>query len=106
MKFLSVVFAALVLFSGPAMADWYSGGTLHRATASQWHSASSANRLATAADWSVRVLSESQIRQLGMRGWRNYAQELADCVSTATAGGPQNQAVSEIAAACAILMDN
>lgn len=105
MKFLSVVFAAVMLSSAPAFADWYSGGTLHRATASQWHAASSANRLATAADWSVRILSENRIRQLGMRGWQNYAQQLADCVSTATSGGPQNQAVSEIAAACVILMD-
>jgi hypothetical protein len=105
MKFLSVVLAAIILSSAPVFADWYSGGNLHRSTASQWHGASSANRLATAADWSVRILSENRVRQLGMTGWRTYSQELADCVSAATSGGPQNQAVSEIAAACAILMD-
>lgn len=105
MNFFIVVTAAATIVAAPAYANWHSGGTLHRVTASEWHAASSANRLATAADWSVRILPESRIRHLGMRGWRDYSQELADCVSKATSGGSQNQAVSEIAAACAILMD-
>jgi len=31
--------------------QWFSGGTLHSATLEQWRLATSANRLATAADW-------------------------------------------------------
>jgi len=31
--------------------QWFQGGTLHRATLSQWRAATNANRLATAADW-------------------------------------------------------
>jgi len=31
--------------------EWFQGGTLHSATLEQWRLATSANRLATAADW-------------------------------------------------------
>ena len=35
--------------------EWYEGGTLHQATAKEWHAVSSENQLATAADFVAKV---------------------------------------------------
>lgn len=41
---------------------------------------------------------------MGLSGLKVVAQSLADCVSEAVADGPNNLAVSEVAAMCLILM--
>src|SRR4051794_8089571 len=44
--------------AAPALGTvWYTGGTLHKTTASQWLEATSQNQLATASDW---VLTSKQ----------------------------------------------
>ena len=91
-------------FASPAMAEWYKGGSLHRAMAAEWNSATPANRLATAGDWSAAMLGEACVRRMGLGGVREYAQKLVICVSEAVPDGPSNLVVSEIAAACFILM--
>ena len=106
MKKLALALSFVTIFAGPSLAEWYEGGNLHRATAAEWASASASNRLATAGDWSVAILGENRVQQMGMNGLRAYARQLVNCVSEAVSGGPRNQAVSEVAAACGILMDN
>jgi len=97
--------AALFFLSTPAIADWYAGGTLHRANAGQWQTANAANRLATASDWSAHILGEQKVREIGMIGLKDHSQLMSNCVTEATSGGPSSLPVSEIAAACAILMN-
>lgn len=104
LSMLISVLAALSLCSSPAVADWYAGGNLHRANAGQWQSATPANRLATASDWTARILGEQNVREIGLTGLKGYSQNMSDCVTQATSGGPPNLSVSEVAAACAILM--
>lgn len=84
---------------------WYEGGTLHKATAAEWSSASPSNQLATAGDWSAIILGETRVRELGLDGLRSHAQQMVACVNTAISDGPSNQAVSEVAAGCSILMN-
>ncbi|MFT3926711.1 MAG: hypothetical protein QM778_29470 [Myxococcales bacterium] len=45
--------AAELTISAPATIDanWYTGGTLHKATAREWLQGSTQNQLATASDW-------------------------------------------------------
>lgn len=106
MKRIVLAFALLVVMasSNTAMAEWYKGGTLHRASASQWNAAAPKDRLATAGDWSAAILGEDRVRRMGLSGLKVVAQSLADCVSEAVADGPNNLAVSEVAAMCLILM--
>ena len=78
---------------------WYEGGTLHDATVAQWNAASNANRLATASDW-VTV----------MTGWdtleeaREKAEDLKTCVNESAVDTIPEMKVTDIAAACAVLM--
>jgi hypothetical protein len=84
---------------------WYEGGTLHKATAAEWSSASPSNQLETAGDWTAIILGETRVRELGLDGLRSHAQQMVACVNTAISDGPSNQAVSEVAAGCSILMN-
>ena len=84
--------------------EWYSGGTLHKATGSSWQQASYANQLATAADFSAKLL-EGEVRFSSMDQLKPYATELTKCITGATAGqGGEDQEVSGIATLCAVLM--
>lgn len=85
--------------------DWYEGGTLHAATMREWTRASRANQLATAADWAVGILGGAKARQIGKEGWRVYANGLVTCINTAAVPDMMEQSVSELAAACSILME-
>lgn len=49
----------------PASAQWYVGGNLHRGTGVEWKSASVANRLATAADFTTTIIGQQKIKRLG-----------------------------------------
>lgn len=95
----AVVFLFLILSPPALLADeWYEGGTLHRATAQQWHEATRANRLATAADFAASIDSS-----IGMDALRDRAEALRRCITVATADrSTRNLKVSEVAAACAI----
>jgi len=94
----------IALTATPSLAEWYEGGTLHRANAGQWQSASSANRLATAADWSVAILGQATVKSIGFSGLKNKAQQLSSCVTNASNRTATNTAASELASACAVLM--
>lgn len=82
--------------------EWYIGGTLNGATGSAWQQSSYDNRLATAADFSAKVL-EGKVSSMDQL--RPYATELASCITSATAGPEsRNTRVTEIAAACIIML--
>ena len=52
--FLLVLFAAGISFGDED--DWFKGGTLHKATVSEWRQASTENKLATVSDWLAATL--------------------------------------------------
>jgi hypothetical protein len=78
---------------------WYSGGTLHRATIREWKVASPRNRLATAADFASRVLHPATTEEV-----RAPAREMMECIDQASESAPDYKPVSEIGAACMVLM--
>lgn len=105
MKRLALPFLALACLATPSFADWYEGGTLHRASLAEWKSAPASNRLATSGDWAAHILGEDQVRQIGMDGLRVRAQQMSNCVTEAAAGPSPNLAASQAAAACAVLLN-
>lgn len=78
---------------------WYEGGDLHRASIGQWRAATYENRLATSADMVANIKQFSSIEAM-----KSAAEELEQCVSKAAEGAQAEQRVSEVAAACAILL--
>lgn len=85
--------------------SWYEGGTLHNATLRSWQRGSSRNQLATAADWAVHILGRATVYQIGMSGVRLHANNLVICINRAATPAMLDQPVSELAAACAILLE-
>jgi hypothetical protein len=90
----------------PAERPWYEGGTLHGATMVEWRTASYANRLATAADFVAATSKSRGITFASMDELKEQAIALELAISTAGEGGnADHQQVSEVAAACLVLMD-
>lgn len=71
------------------LGKWYEGGTLHSKTALDWQNASSANKLATCADfvsgmWDKGELKPSVARTISaVDDFRPYAQQLVDFLDAA-----------------------
>lgn len=105
MKIFTFSFLVFATFATPSLADWYDGGTLHRANFEEWKSASKSNRLATSGDWAAHILGEDQVRQIGMDGLRVRAQQMSNCITGAATGTSPNLAASQAAAACAVLLN-
>ena len=84
---------------------WYEGGGLQRATLRQWMRASRRDQLATAAGWTIQTLGRDKVLALGMDGWRAYANSLVTCVNAAAAPAVMGRPVSELAAACSVLLE-
>lgn len=84
---------------------WYEGGGLQRATLRQWMRASRRDQLATAAGWTIQTLGRDKVLALGMDGWRAYANNFVTCVNTAAAPAVMEKPVSELAAACSVLLE-
>ena len=90
----------LLIASLPVLAEWYSGGSLHRATAAQWISATPENRLATSADFSAKAKKPKNMREL-----KADAINLNACITTAASDPSLSSIkVSELAAGCIVLM--
>jgi len=100
------VLLVLAAWSGGALAQWYSGGTLHSANGRQWLAATSANRLATSADFVAKAFGDRKVRSLGsVDRLKPYAHEVKACVDeTFQAPGSQDLKVAEVAASCLILL--
>jgi hypothetical protein len=100
--------------SGTANAQWYSGGTLHKAEGNEWVIASRADRLATSADLAITIIGKSEIvRELGsMDQVRPYAVEMMTCIDGMYNSAIERQtimrakSVSEVGSSCAFYVQN
>ena len=101
-----VCLTALMATIAPAYAQWYTDGTLHKATVAQWTTATERNRLATASDWAATVLGEKRVVRLGsIDRLKPYATDLKECIDIAAPAAPKSSRVVELASACAILLN-
>lgn len=94
--------------SNPA-AEWCRGGTLHRATVREWKSATSSNKLATAADWLAATKWEGHLNTPDdFRRMRTRALTLVTAVDESVRGSDvwSDSNVAEISAALLTLSDD
>jgi hypothetical protein len=85
--------------------NWYDGGTLHNKTMKEWRAATDEDRLATAADFVIATAKSRSISFASMDQAKDHAVALAREISAAGESGyADNQAVSQVAAACLVLM--
>ncbi len=85
--------------------NWYDGGTLHKKTVKDWRVATYENRLATAADFVTATSKSRGISFASMDQVKDHAVALEREISAAGEGGyADNQPVSQVAAACLVLM--
>ncbi len=98
--FLSI---PLIVYSGD---QWYENGSLHRGSVTDWNRATYANKLATAADWSITIPQiEKKVKKSGsVDTVRPFAIELVACINEAATAAGKDKKVSEIAAMCMIVM--
>ena len=84
-----------------AVANWYEGGSLHKAKTSNWKISTDKNKLATCADFMATVDNSVSMDELKKR-----ATDLKICIDKATKGleNTNNQSVSGIAASCITIM--
>ncbi len=73
---------ACALVGQPAQAEWFEGGSLHKADGHTWVKASEKNRLATASDFAVIVIGQDKVtRELdSFEDFRPYAGEMKACI--------------------------
>jgi hypothetical protein len=100
-RYLILSLFLLSLISLPSITfgqNWYEGGTLHNASAGDWHNASYQNRLATAADFIAKSVSTNNMSDL-----KSKATELEICITEAT-NDPRlyNMRVAEVGALCMV----
>lgn len=81
--------------------EWYIGGTLHKSNIGEWKKATDNNKLATCGDF-MATLDDT----VSMTVLKKRAEELKDCIDTATKGldSTDNLKVSEVAASCIVLL--
>jgi len=94
-KRILVIFFSWAFFLMPAQVsnadEWYEGGSLHSTSVRRWIQASSANRLATSADWFLSMTEKSNkplLKELKamdktdyQEAFKYYANRLERCVS-------------------------
>jgi hypothetical protein len=93
---------------GPAIGQWYSGGTLHDATGAAWQQADARNRLATAADLVAAAAKGSDGTLPDRTGddFRVYAELLSACITQASATkAAATLPVKDLAELCVISMN-
>jgi hypothetical protein len=80
--------------------QWYEGGDLHRASIGQWKVAAFRNKLATSADMVASLKKFSSMEEM-----KSAAVDLEQCISKVAEGAEaERQGVSDVAAACALLL--
>ena len=85
-----------------AVAEWYSGGNLHRENLASWSTSAHRNRLATSADVAAIVLKG---RFSSMDELKVYAIDMKNCIDeVAVESQLGSQQVAAVAASCAILL--
>ena len=90
-----------------AIKEWYQNGTLHRSTAADWKDADDRDRLATSSDFAAIILNRKEISLRSTDELRPYAEDMCACINQTVLPDPivPGHRVSEIAAACAALMN-
>ncbi len=89
----------------PEPKAWYSGGTLHGATMSEWSRSPYADRLATSADFVTKMMQMDGQTIPPVDEIRPMAEQLERNISAAnTDGVADNQGVATVAATCWVLM--
>jgi hypothetical protein len=107
---MAITLLACLLIAPLAHAEWYEGGSLHRADGHAWVKATEANRLATAGDFAATSIGEKRVVKLRtMDRLRPYAADMKACVDETFAGSQGRQLrgmkVSEVAAVCYLLLE-
>lgn len=82
--------------------EWYLGGNLHRSKIREWKSATDENKMATCADFIMKMKPNISLKEA-----KYYALNLKNCIDEATNGLDEinDEKVSQIAATCAIILD-
>jgi hypothetical protein len=89
----------------PPNKQWYQGGTLHKATITEWKVATQENRLATSADMIAATLKSEGTQLSNINELFPLASALERCISEARDSAQVNsQKVADLAADCSILM--
>ncbi|NOZ70938.1 MAG: hypothetical protein GXP38_03320 [Chloroflexi bacterium] len=94
---LTISVVAILLFATTALGkEWYVGGTLHKATVREWHSASYANKLATSADFATTGSGSRNLTEIKI-----MAIQLEECI-TESSNDPRlyGQDVANFAVLC------
>ncbi len=89
--------------TSPSHQKWYQGGSLHKATVTEWRDATYRNRLATCADFVTGTLLSSGYdeRKIDIENQvRPAATGLEACISEAASGVGPTESVSFLAAMC------
>jgi hypothetical protein len=97
----------VVLLSGlVSAAEWYEGGTLHRAKVAEWKDATARNKLATCADFIAKMRNSLDLPITTVDSIKPYAQELVDFIDAATDGVDEmdEESVASMAAMGTIMM--
>lgn len=81
--------------------EWYLGGNLHQSKIREWKSATDENKMATCADFIIKMKPSISINEA-----KNYALNLRNCIDEATYGLDEinDGKVSQIATTCAIIL--
>ena len=85
--------------------SWYEGGTLHRATVSEWRTSTGRNRLATSADFASAALNHKGRTFDSTGEMLGAAIAMKTCIDAATPDAKEQMPVTGIAAICALLLD-
>ena len=105
------VFLAMFLMAGHAAfaAAWYDGGTLQKATVSDWQTAAPANQLATAADFIASMSAISDLSTVtnasDAAAIKQKAEDLQSCISQSIVSNnpPPEEPVANLVVRCTIL---
>ena len=109
MRFMLFI-AALVMIGGQVLADspWYEGGTLQKATITEWKAATPEDQLATAGDFIASISGVSDIAAVKnpeeADRIKKKAEDLRSCVSQSiNADTPADQPVANAVVLCTVL---
>lgn len=86
--FVMSLLGLLLSVSVVSAANWYEGGTLHKATIVQWKRATQANKVATCADFIAYAHKNGDLKMSfsSMAAMKPYAVDLAKCIDETVRG--------------------
>lgn len=81
--------------------EWYLGGNLHRSKIGEWKSATDENKMATCADFIMKMKNNISLNEA-----KYYALNLKNCIDVSTNDLDEinDEKVSQIAATCAVIL--